>query len=149
MEHARYLDLSYWANISIDFQYMRLVSDIDHEPGAFWGMFDYAANMQPGGELGRRVIDLWRSRDAVSLAASQVLSACALLPEWVAIMGKLSPYPNIAGYMSMSNYQGDNQRVPYLRRRPSDIRKELFVDQEWAGDCHHRRSSPRFRECKF
>jgi hypothetical protein len=147
MEHARVLGLSYWANLAIDFQYMQLVSGIDHEPGAFWGMFDYAANMQPGGVYGRRVLDLQRAGDAESLAASPVLSACALLPELVAVMGKDCPYPNLPGYQS--NYQGDNQRVPYLRHRPGDKRKELLVDLEWAGDYNHRRSSPRFRECKY
>lgn len=89
----------YWDDLEEDSRFLRLAPGVEHEPGVFWVVFDYAANWRIKINNEYKVINLRRETNTVSSASSEVLSAFVQFPEWLPSMDdRITPYVNLPGY---------------------------------------------------
>ncbi|MEI7539517.1 MAG: hypothetical protein WCJ36_01970 [Candidatus Saccharibacteria bacterium] len=124
-------------SLSLDPRYLNLLMpEAKREPGIRFVAFDPVANWDL--TEGCRVIDLWNSRIADSLAGPEVLAAL-LFTNLLNEIGKSMPYINIAGYrLHIDNYR----RVPKVVRLGDG---SSIIDCGWASDYQYAYASPTFR----
>lgn len=128
-----------------DRDHLQLFGTAWHEPamGLRWVAYDYAANHEP--ENGHRVDELWKAK-ANDLAASEVLSALMLFPEYGPSMdGDKTPYANLAGYQANWGSESDWSCCPCVDWWSGG--RQLGVSAGWADGRDYVWASPRFREC--
>lgn len=124
-------------SLSIDPRYLDLLMpDTRCEPGIRYIAFDPFANWDPAN--GCRVIDLWNSNIANSLAGPEAL-ATLLFTNLLNEIGKSMPYINLAGYRL---HIDDYRRVPKVVRLSDG---SSVIDCGWASDYQHTHASPTFR----
>lgn len=102
----------FWQASGVDANSMRLKCR-EHRPGLRWVVYDYAAHYRLAGHA---VADLW-DVDASNLAASEVLSAVMLFPEyWHSMLGlhAVTPRPLLAGYELPNVWNANKSGVPHL-----------------------------------
>ena len=129
-----------WDGLKSDPQHLQLQSRV-HETGLTWVVYDYAAHHDP--KKGHIVKDLWKPC-SVELAASEVLSALVLFPEYGPSMdGDKTPYANLPGYQVL--YDSDWSRCPYVDWWSGDRR--LYLGASWADNRYCGYASPVVREC--
>jgi hypothetical protein len=106
--------------VKSDRKHLRRFSPTWHEPrpGLRWVLYDYAFSHDPAN--GIAVKDLWYDEQR-GLAASEVLTALMLFPEYGLSMGdRKTPYANLPGYQVLVDADWSN--VPYLYRFGSHLR---------------------------
>jgi hypothetical protein len=99
-----------------DRKHLRLLSPSWHEPcpDLRWVLYNYAANHGPLNGVAVKDF-LWNAKKR-GLAASEVLSALMLFPEYeLCVDGGKTPYVNLAGYQVFHNSSWLN--VPHLGKR--------------------------------
>ncbi len=133
-----------WPELKSDAKHLRLVEGRTHQPGIRWVVIDLMTNWEP--ERGRKVETLWAQDNHAKLAASEVLMAAILFPDWVAATdGAKIPHADMAGYQfNWDDVKEAWARCPYLRRW-ADAR-QLRLDACWADRVHRSWSAPSFRD---
>lgn len=115
-----------------------------HRPGLRWVTYEYDAYHSP--KHGHSVADLWAGNTS-ALAASEVLSALMLFPEYGPSMdGKVTPYVNLAGYEV--SYPGEKvwSCYPTIGHRMDDGDFVMSVGSATDPAGSEVRASPVFRE---
>ena len=127
-----------WDEVKSDFRHLRVVPEVDHQPGIRWVAFDPSANH------GKSPAMCQADPGTVPrLASAEVLMATALNPGWVASWdGDVSPYPNMAGLEAY--WAGGWHYAPYLNRWDDEYRLRLAA--HWGGRIRDRWACPTVRQ---